>query len=358
MRQSAFVAMLAAVAFTLGACGGGGSAPDGGAGSPFPPTTGNEIAKGCCYWNDGRNDGAPLGSVSGGGSPLPSGLTLEDFIVSSDNPGGNITDHEAPEVRYSHFDLESRIAKPLSETGGIPVYIDTKDITNSEGDTYSAIAYRLALEHSHILFAARLGPTTAERVATPFPSRIRMGTYTPADTPILALSGTWSGIAIGQEVPASGLSSVNSRPNSSAVSHVRDTVVEGKVNIELSTGAGADPDRLARFMQAGLTPAAVIDIAFTDWKGGGFEWPDINVENVVVTQNADGLTAFGFSPNSGHGQGEGSGRFYGPNFQEVIGTARFSRWFDPKDYPRSSDIPDGLRHRFLQVVYGAKKQDE
>jgi len=154
MRQSAFVDMLAAVAFTLGACGGG-SAPDGGAGSPFPPTTGNEY-------------------VAGAGNPLPSGLTLEDFIVSSDNPGGSIPDPEAPEVRYSHFDLESRIAKPLSETGGIPVYIDTKDITNSDGDTYSAIAYRLALEHSHILFAARLGPTTAERVATPFPSHLEL----------------------------------------------------------------------------------------------------------------------------------------------------------------------------------------
>ena len=355
MRQSAFVAALAAAAAILGACGGGGSAPDGGAGSPFSPTTGNEIADGCCYWNDGRAAGRPLGRQRGGGSPLPSGLTLEDFIVSSDTSPGTIhPDPEAPEVRYSHFDLESRIAKPLSETGGIPVYIDTKDITNSEGDTYSAIAYRLALEHSHILFAARLGPTTAERVATPFPSRIRMGTYTPADTPISALSGTWSGIAIGQEVPASGLSSVKSRPNSSAVSHVRDTVVEGKVNIELSTGAGADPDRVA--MRIGRTPAAVIDIAFTDWKGGGFEWPDINVENVGVTQcegcSADGLYSFGFS------QGSGEGYFYGPNFQEVIGTARFSRSFNINDYPRSSDIPDGLRYRFLQVVYGAKKQDQ
>ena len=175
MRQSAFVAMLAAVAFTLGACGGGGSAPDGGAGSPFSPTTGNEIAEGCCYWDDARVGGVPLGRRRGGGSPLPSGLTLEDFIVSSDNSRGNIIlDSEAPEVRYSHFDLESRIAKPLSETGGIPVYIDTKDITNSDGDTYSAIAYRLALEHSHILFAARLGPTTAERVATPFPSHLEL----------------------------------------------------------------------------------------------------------------------------------------------------------------------------------------
>ena len=357
MRQSAFVAALAAAAAILGACGGGGSAPDGGAGSPFSPTTGNEIADGCCYWDDAQVGGVPLGRQHGerGGSPLPSGLTLEDFIVASPNgtPGATGRNnfggsYPAPEVRYSHFDLESRIAKPLSETGGIPVYIDTKDITNSKGDTYSAIAYRLALEHSHILFAARLGPTTAEYVATPFTSHILMGTYTPADTPISALSGTWSGIAIGQEVPASPLHSLNTRPNSSAVSHVRDTVVEGKVNIELSTGAGADPE---------------IEIAFTDWKGGVFEWPDIHIEaqrwlELGVSRPTSDYPWFGFYWNGVTSLGEGRGNFYGPNFQEVIGTARFSGSFNSNDYPSSSDIPDGLRSRFLQVVYGAKKQDQ
>ena len=170
-----------------------------------------------------------------------------------------------------------------------------------------------------------------------------MGTYTPADTPISALSGTWSGIAIGQEVPAAFPgSSLSSRRNSSAVSHVMDTVVEGKVNIELATGAGADPE---------------IEIAFTAWKGGGFEWPDIHIEAQRWLEL--GVSRSGFNWNAlALSLGRGNGRFYGPNFQEVIGTVRFSGGFNHNDYPRSADIPDGLRERFLEVVYGAKKQDE
>ena len=49
MFRIGLAAALAGAAIMLAGCGGGGPAPDGGAGSPFSPMTGNEIAQGCCY---------------------------------------------------------------------------------------------------------------------------------------------------------------------------------------------------------------------------------------------------------------------------------------------------------------------
>ena len=302
----AFVAALAA--FALGACsgGGGGTAGSGtpatgGASNPFPTTTGKEIAQGCCL-----EDGSPASPTQS----LPAGLKLADFQA-------------LPGVPYSEFALTGR---PDKTVAGIPVHTDTSDsVTDEDGKTYSAVAYRSVLEHGEMLLSTRLDSSapaastasagTSNTGRRAVHQHILFGTPTPASADISEVSGTWSGIAIGREehegdVPAS-------------VDHASDMVVEGEVGIAMSTGGGN----------------ARINIDFTDWEG----YPDAKFRNVEVTQEGN---SYGFDLGSPEGSdwaagSSGEGSFYGDQFQEIMGTGGFQT------------ATDG---RTLNVVYGARKQ--
>ena len=296
----AFVAALAA--FALGACsgGGGGTPATGGASNPFPTTTGKEIAQGCCL-----QDGNPVYPTQS----LPAGLKLADFQA-------------LPGVPYSEFALTGR---PDKTVAGIPVHIDTSDsVTDEDGKTYSAVAYRSVLEHGEMLLATRLDSSapaastasagTSNTGRSAVHQNILFGTPTPASADISEVSGTWSGIAIGREehegdVPAS-------------VDHASDMVVEGEVGIAMSTGGGN----------------ARINVDFTDWEG----YPDAAFRNVEVTQEGN---SYGFDLGSPEGSdwawAAGQGSFYGDQFQEIMGTGGFQT---------------ATGGRTLHVVYGAKKQ--
>ena len=299
----AFVAALAA--FALGACsggggGGGGTPATGGASNPFPTTTGKEIAQGCCL-----EDGSPASPTQS----LPAGLKLADFQA-------------LPGVPYSEFALTGR---PDKTVAGIPVHIDTSDsVTDEDGKTYSAVAYRAVLEHGEMLLATRLDSSapaastasagTSNTGRSAVHRNILFGTPTPASADISEVSGTWSGIAIGREdneddVPAS-------------VDHASDMVVEGEVGIAMSTGGGN----------------ARINVDFTDWEG----YPDAAFRNVEVTQEGN---SYGFNLGSPEGSdwawAAGRGSFYGDQFQEIMGTGGFRT---------------ATGGRTLHVVYGAKKQ--
>ena len=299
----AFVAALAA--FALGACSGGGGSgggtpATGGASNPFPTTTGKEIAQGCCLQDGSR----PSPTQS-----LPAGLKLADFQA-------------LPGVPYSEFALTGR---PDKTVGGIPVHTDTSDsVTDEDGKTYSAVAYRSVLEHGEMLLSTRLDSSapaastasagTSNTGRRAVHQHILFGTPTPASADISEVSGTWSGIAIGREehdgdVPAS-------------VDHASDMVVEGEVGIAMSTGGGS---------------GTRINVDFTDWEG----YPDAAFRNVEVTQEGN---SYGFDLGSPEGSdwaaATGEGSFYGDQFQEIMGTGEFQT---------------ATGGRTLNVVYGAKK---
>ena len=206
-----FAAALAAVAFTLAACGGGGGsarpttqmppqpqpqpqptpAPAPAAVNPFQ-TKGSEIAFGCCYYVDGNLENPDY-------ERIPAGLTLENIFA-------------LPGVRYNQFELEG---DPTWTISGIPVYTDTAAFTDGSNQI-DTIAYRLVLDHGEILLATSLPRPVAPNSRLDH-GYMYFGTPTPAGSSLSTIVGTWSGLSIGQE----RLAALSDRLPSSSVSEPR-----------------------------------------------------------------------------------------------------------------------------------------
>lgn len=338
MSHTRLVGVLAGLAFAIGACGGGGSGTRPVVSAPTTPTptqpttpappanpfrtTGSEIGDGCCY----RSAGGEI-ELSDFES-IPAGLTLENFVASG--------------VRFSQFDLEGDPDR-VDSFSGIPVHVDTGTFTDSDGEI-TAIAYRVILDHGEMLLATTLD---SPAVSYSFLNHMnfRLGTPTPAGADTSALSGTWRGIAVGQEQPVGrGEARVPA-----SVRHARDLVVEGGVSIIARTGGGT-------------APSVSVGFGFDEDDGtypGG--WPDARFLLLPIyipgsagafsSESVGSRSFYRFFFNSldlsdstraaWNTATAGDGHFYGPRFENILGSATFE--------PR-------YHNRRLNVYYGAKKQ--
>ena len=291
--------MLAAAAFTLGACGGGGGNPGPSLSAANPgvtfPTTGKERIVG--YSNDDPT--------------APAGLTLENF-VRPDQSSLNF-------IQYSEFEF----APPVAARAGNKTIALSK-ATKAASD-YAAIAYHGILEYSAFLFQGGIYPDPGpDADFTSSNLGFSIG-YPPEDNRLVA--GTYNGIAIAIEYALP--SGAHPDPRSLTIPEAERHIVQGDVEIDVAMN--------------GETPA--IGMEFSNWRGGTLgrslanssypSGPSIEAQDIQIEDSG-----FSFGVTERQWSGRGHGQFYGPQAQEVGGSFLF--------HFRSITT--------LYGVFGAKKQ--